>query len=292
MTLVNLKEALSYAVDGEYAIGAFNLTGEDMLYGILDAAVQENSPVIVSIYEGHLPYLHFESFMKLVVSESQAVNVPVVIFLDHATQMKTIYRAFQVGFTSVMYDGSLHDYSENISNTKHVCDIAHTLGISVEAELGKISHVEHKGTVSKNRREFMTDPHLVPEFIKKTDIDALAISIGTVHGYYVGKSEIDFELLGMIKDCTETPLVLHGGTGLKDEEFLKAISLGIRKINYGTGIFATSADTARKILNNDPQLIIYQDVCMEIRKAVCNRVASYMRLWSSSGKSWLGKRVH
>jgi len=138
----------------------------------------------------------------------------------------------------------------------------------------------------------MTYPRLVPEFIKKTDIDALAISIGTVHGYYVGKSEIDFELLGMIKDCTETPLVLHGGTGLKDEEFLKAISLGIRKINYGTGIFATSADTARKILNNDPQLIIYQDVCMKIRKAVCNRVASYMRLWSSSGKSWLGKRVH
>lgn len=287
MTLTHLNNALSYAREGKYAIGAFNLTGEDMLYGILDAAVQEKSPVIVSIYEGHIPYLHWESFMKLVVAESQAVNVPVVIFLDHATQFKTIYRSFQLGFTSVMYDGSLHDYSENIANSKHVCDIAHSLGISVEAELGTISRVESGATVSQNRRAFMTDPEKVQEFVRITGVDALAVSIGTVHGYYVGESEIDFDLLGMIKDSIETPLVLHGGTGLKDEDFLRAISLGICKINYGTDIFGTSAATARKMLIDNPELIMYQDVCMEIRKAVCNRAAYYMRLWGSSGKSWL-----
>lgn len=287
MTLVNLHDALSYAGKEKYAIGAFNLTGEDMLYGILDAAVQEDSPVIVSIYEGHLPYLRWESFMKLVVSESERVKVPVVIFLDHASQLNTIYRAFQLGFTSVMYDGSIHDYETNIANSKHITDIAHSLGISVEAELGTISRVDTTTTKSENKHMFMTDPSLVAEFVEKTGIDALAVSIGTVHGYYIGESEIDFSLLSKINDRANIPLVLHGGTGLKDQEFLHAISLGIRKINYGTDIFGTSTKTARKILLDDPDLIMFQDVCIEIRKAVCDRVASYLRLWGSSGKSWL-----
>lgn len=286
MTLSNLKDALSFAEAGKFAIGAFNLTGEDMLYGILDAAVQENSPVIVSIYEGHIPYLHWDSFMKLVVNESQAVRVPVVIFLDHATQLDTIYRAFQLGFTSVMYDGSALDYEGNIANTRKVCENAHALGISVEAELGKIARVERATTVAQNRRAYMTDPDLVKDFIVKSKADALAVSIGTVHGYFIGESDIDFELLEIIHERVDTPLVLHGGTGLKDEEFLRAISLGIRKINYGTDIFGISTLAARKVLADDPGLVMYQDVCMEIRKSVCDRVAYYMRLWGSSGKSW------
>lgn len=289
MALTNLKEALSYANADGYAIGAFNLTGEDMLYGILDAAVQENSPVIISVYEKHIPYLHWKSFMQLVLAESMEVNVPVVVFLDHATELETIYRSFQLGFTSVMYDGSMQSYSDNIITSKLVCDIAHSLNISVEGELGKISRVEGTSTNSQNKRDLLTDPDLVPEFIDETGVDALAISIGTVHGYYVGKSEIDFDLLSTINDRvnSHTPLVLHGGTGLKDEDFLRAISLGIRKINYGTDIFGTSTLAARKTLIGDPDLIMYQDVCMEIRKAVRERVAYYLRLWGSSGKSWL-----
>lgn len=287
MTLTNLQNALSYACRDRYAIGAFNLTGEDMLYGILDAAVQEDSPVIVSIYEGHIPYLRWESFMKLVVSESERVKVPVVVFLDHASQLETIYRAFQLGFTSVMYDGSSHDYETNIANSKHITDMAHSLDISVEGELGTISRVNTTTAITENKHTFMTDPSLVPEFVEKTGIDALAVSIGTVHGYYIGKSEIDYSLLAKINDRSTVPLVLHGGTGLKDEEFLRAISLGIRKINYGTDIFGTSTKTARKMLLDDPELIMYQDVCMEIRKAVRDRVASYLRLWGSGGKSWL-----
>lgn len=289
MALTNLKEALSYANADRYAIGAFNLTGEDMLYGILDAAVKEKSPVIISVYEKHIPYLHWNSFMKLVLAESMEVDIPVVVFLDHATELDTIYRSFQLGFTSVMYDGSIQTYSENIATSKHVCDIAHALNISVEGELGKISRVEGTSTNSQNKRDLLTDPDLVSEFLEKTGVDALAVSIGTVHGYYIGKSEIDFDLLSTINDRvdSQTPLVLHGGTGLKDEEFLRAISLGIRKINYGTDIFGTSTIAARKMLVDDPDLIMYQDVCMGIRKAVSDRVAYYLRLWRSSGKSWL-----
>jgi fructose/tagatose bisphosphate aldolase len=132
----------------------------------------------------------------------------------------------------------------------------------------------------------MTDPNLVPEFIEKTGVDALAISIGTVHGYFTGKSEINFKLLQKINDCAKVPLVLHGGTGLKDEEFLRAISLGIRKINYGTDIFGTSTIAARKILKENPDLLMFQDVCLEVRNAVRNRVAYLIQLWGSTGKAW------
>jgi fructose-bisphosphate aldolase class II len=290
VALSTIQEALSFAEKGSFAIGAFNLTGEDTLYGLLDAAEQENSPVIISIYEGHVPYFrHWETFMKLAVSEAQMAKVPVVIFLDHATQLPTIYKAFQLGFTSVMYDGSAHDYEANVANAKLVCEIAHSLGIGVEAELGKISRVEGHSDQAKNRRAAMTDPDLVQDFTSQTGIDALAVSIGTVHGYFTGKADIDFDLLEIINNRVETPLVLHGGTGLKDEEFLKAISLGVRKINYGTDIFGTATAAARKKLEAEPDLVYFQDVCVDARKAVCNRAASYMKLWGSSGKSWLSE---
>ena len=225
--------------------------------------------------------------MKLVLAEADSVDVPVVVFLDHASTLEVIYRSLKYGFTSVMYDGSALEYDQNIENARNICQIAHALNVSVEAELGKISRVEHVSSVSDNRRDFMTDPELVSDFISRTGVDALAVSIGTVHGYFTGKSEIDFELLQMIHERTSIPLVLHGGTGLKDEEFLKAIANGVRKINYGTDIFGVSAKKARKMFVDDPDLLNFQDVCLGVREAVADRAAYYLRLWGSSGKSWL-----
>jgi fructose-bisphosphate aldolase class II len=287
MTLYNLKEALCDAEAGGYAIGAFNLTGEDMLFGILDAAVRERSPIIVSIAEAHLPYFHWASFMKMVVAEAEAASVPVVIHLDHATRMETIYKAFQLGFTSVMYDGSALDFGDNISNTRHVIGIANALGISVEAELGHIGGATYEAAALENGRAHLTDPALVPEFVEKTGVDALAISFGTAHGYYVQRPKLDFHLLEIIDKSVDTPLVLHGGTGLSNDDFLESIRLGVRKINYGTDIFGTSVAAARKKLAAEPDLLMYHEVCQEIRNAVCARTAQFMRLWGSSGKSWV-----
>jgi fructose-bisphosphate aldolase, class II len=287
MTLVNLAETLHHAETGGFAVGAFNITGEDMLFGIVDAAVQERSPLIISIAEAHIPFFRWASFMKMAVAEAEKTKVPIVIHLDHATRLDTIYRAFQLGFTSVMYDGSAYELETNITNTKHVVKIAHTLGISVEAELGHIGGTSDEVAIQENVRAHLTDPSLVPEFVHKTEIDALAISYGSAHGYYVKKPCLDFALLEEINNKVKTPLVLHGGTGLSDQDFLTSIRLGIRKINYGTDIFGTTSGIVRKIMIAQPDLIMYHDVCQEIRKAVCERVTYYMQLWGSSGKSWV-----
>jgi len=287
MTLVNLKDALLQAELSGYAIGAFNLTGEDMLLGILDAAVDARSPVILAIAEAHLPFMRWKSFMKMVIEEAENASVPVVVHLDHASRFETIYKAFQLGFTSVMYDGSVLSFSENITNTQHIVKIAHSLDVSVEAELGHIVGTSDEVENTEITLHQLTDPNLVPEFIEKTGIDALAVSFGTAHGFYVKEPELNFDLLAEINKKTETPLVLHGGTGLPDDAFLQAIKLGIRKINYGTDIFAVATQAATRVLAANPELIYYSSISQEIRHAVTERSTRYMHLWQSAQKSWL-----
>lgn len=287
MALVNLKDALQHAESNGYGIGAFNLTSGDMLIGILNAAVSEKSPVILAIAEAHLPYMNWRPFMKMVVAAAEEAPVPVVVHLDHASRFETIYQAFQLGFTSVMYDGSVLSFSENIANTRHIVDIAHTLGISVEAELGHIGGTTDEVDLPESAKPHLTDPNLVPEFIAQTGVDALAVAFGTAHGFYTKEPRLDFDLLAEINRRTDIPLVLHGGTGLSDEAFCRSIDLGIRKINYGTDIFAVSTQAARHVLTNNPDFIYFTNVSMEIRQAVQNQVARYMKLWNSAQQSWI-----
>jgi fructose-bisphosphate aldolase, class II len=284
MTLVNLHDALCMASNGGYAIGAFNLTGEDILFGILEAAALEKSPVIVSIAEAHLPLLHWPAFMKMVCAAAEAAPVPVVIHLDHSSRLETIYKAFQLGFTSVMYDGSACEFNENVSNTRHVCSIAHPLGISVEAELGHIGGVTDE--ITDEVEAHLTNPDLVHEFVERTNVDALAISFGTAHGIYVRQPELNFDLLAEIHRRIPTPLVLHGGSGLPDDAFLRSIQLGIRKINFGTELFAISTKEALRVLQDNPQLILYAEIGQAVRQVVKRRISQNMQLWGSSGKAW------
>jgi fructose-bisphosphate aldolase, class II len=262
------------------------------------------SPLLMKLAEAHLPFIRWESFMKMVVSEARAVDVPVVIHLDHATRLETIYKAFQLGFTSVMYDGSVLEFTQNISNSRHVTVIAHSLGVSVEAELGHIEGTTDEAAKPQNTGSHLTDPILAPVFVQETNIDALAISFGTAHGYYLKDPVLDFSILEEINCSIHTPLVLHGGTGLIDMDFLRSIQLGIRKINYGTDIFGTSAAIAWKTLCADPGLIMYHEVCQEIRKAfairrpiicgcgeaVVNPGSNNLISSHSGGKGWLRKQ--
>jgi len=287
MTLCNLSEALRHAEQERYAIGSFNLASEDMFHGILDAAEQEHAPVIVSIAEAHLPYLRWPSFMRMVCAEAERAAVPVVIHLDHACQFATIYKALTFGFTSVMYDGSMLSFAENIANTQRVVELAHTLGISVEAELGHVGGTSNEVGVPHETKAHLTDPLLVPEFVEKTGVDALAVAFGTAHGFYVSEPVLNYYLLSEIHSMVETPLVLHGGTGLSDVAFTRTIHLGIRKINYGTDMFASAVSAARKTLAEDPDLINYAVICQQVQGAVRDRVARYIRLWGGAGKSWI-----
>jgi len=287
MSLVNLKDALRHAEMDGYAIGAFNLTSEDMLIGILEASVKAKSPVILAIAEAHLPYMRWRSFMKMVIAEAEMAPVPVVVHLDHACRFETIYTAFQLGFSSVMYDGSVLSLEENIANTRHVVEIAHALGVSVEAELGHIGGTTDEVDDAAAAKPHLTDPDFVDEFVEKTNVDALAVAFGTAHGFYTKEPRLDFDLLSEINRRTEIPLVLHGGTGLSDEAFCRAIGFGIRKINYGTDIFAVSSQAARRVLTADPELIYYNSVSAEIRRAVQERVTRYLNLWNSAHKSWI-----
>lgn len=287
MALCNLKNALDHAEQSGYAIGSFNLTGEDILIGILQAAVEQGSPVILSIAEAHISYMRWRSFMKMVIAEAESAPVPVVIHLDHATRLETIYQALQLGFTSIMYDGSVLSLDENIANTRLIASIAHSLDISVEAELGHIGGTTEEVGVPHHVQPEMTDPSLVPGFIEQTSIDALAVAFGTAHGYYKGQPNLNYDLLHQIRQRAVIPLVLHGGSGLSDEAFRRSIRTGIRKINYGTDLFATSTQAARHKLCQEPDLIHYAGVCLEVRKAVKERVSGYLKLWGSAGKSWL-----
>ena len=166
MTLVTLQDALQHAEVSGYAIGAFNFTNEEMLLGIVDAAVAEHSPVIIAIAEAHLPSMRWKTFMKMVTALAAEAPTPVVIHLDHATRFETIYQAFQLGFTSVMYDGSILSFDENVRNTCNIVQIAHTLGISVEAELGHIGGNTDEVGVPHNDKAKLTDPSLTPEFVQ------------------------------------------------------------------------------------------------------------------------------
>ena len=287
MTLFNLQQALQHAEAGGYAIGSFNFYNPEMFIGILDAAVQERSPVILATAEAHLPYMRWRSFMQMIKAEAEAAPIPVVIHLDHAIDYKSIYQAIHLGYTSVMYDGSVLGLDENIANTRHIVEIAHTLGVSVEAELGHIGGTTEEvgGRIDGHAR--FTDPNLTTNFVAQTSVDALAVSFGTMHGFHVEEPCLDYDLLAEINRRIETPLVLHGGTGLSDEVFRQVIELGIRKINYGTDTIATAAQAACRVANAEPDLINYAPISEEVQRSVRELIAGKMRLFGSSGKTWV-----
>lgn len=230
--LVNLNEVLSYTKVKKFGVGMFNGLSADFYEGLIDAAEQLRCPIIIGVADRFVDRLDFEMIAEVMIFLAKRASVPVCVHLDHAKSLKNIIRAIKAGFTSVMFDGSNLPFEENIKKTKEVVEIAHSVGVSVEGELGVVG----RGEWDFKNPEFYTKPEEAEVFAAQTNVDALAVAIGTVHGVYKGEPRLDFERLSEIRKRVDCYLVLHGGSGLSDDDFKKCIEYGINKVNIFTDL--------------------------------------------------------
>jgi ketose-bisphosphate aldolase len=237
MPLVTLKSVLYEAAKGNYAVGSFNFFGLENLQGIIEAAADKRSPVSVQISAGTVKHIGEKCTCKMTEGISGDYGTPVVLHLDHAADYDLVRRCIDNGFSSVMIDGSNKPFEENAELTARVVEYAMKYGVSVEAELGHVGGNED-GISIDERRAFFTDPQKALEFVRITGIDALAVAVGTVHGFYREVPKLDFDRIREIHELLpDIPLVLHGGTGIPDDDIRRSIPLGIRKLNIGTELW-------------------------------------------------------
>lgn len=284
MPFADLTEMLRRAQQARYAIGAFNVMNLEYLHSIIQVAEEEKSPVILQINPIHFEHVTLASFISYIQKEAIRASIPIALNLDHGPDIETILRAIRNGFPSVMFDGSKLSYEENILQTKYIVGICHPLGLSVEAELGKLND-EGIEITEDNRDLIFTDPVEAKEFVNITQVDALAISIGNAHGFYNGDPELDFERLDAIRHKLLVPLVLHGGSGISNEDIQKAIALGICKINIYTEMGANAHKRLIKTMTEHPEPIDLSWIFEEIRDAIREVVREKIRLFGSAGQA-------
>ncbi|NLY56700.1 MAG: class II fructose-1,6-bisphosphate aldolase [Firmicutes bacterium] len=231
--LVSLRELLQEAKRGRYAIGAFNFSNLETLRAIILAAQRRSAPVIIQTSQTAIKYAGLEYIVAMARVAGEQAGVPVVLHLDHGTDLATIEACIKAGYSSVMIDASHHSFTENIRLTKEVVAMAHAHGVSVEAELGRLAGQEDEISVGEREAAF-TDPAEARAFVEETGVDALAVAVGTAHGLYRGEPHLDFLRLQQIAELVSIPLVLHGASGVPDASIRQAIACGISKINIDT----------------------------------------------------------
>ena len=276
-----------------YAVGAFNFSTLPEMVGIVEGARMKHAPVILMASLGAVKYI---GSLELIAECAKGLaktypEVPFCVHLDHAVDLDQIKRAIAAGFTNVMIDASKEPYEVNIQKSKEIAEFAHRYspygadGCSVEAELGMLAgREEHVQVSEEDAGKAYTDPTLVPRFVEETGIDALAVAIGTAHGFYKAASKIRFDLLDEIRKCTDIPLVLHGGTGVPDEDFRKCVAMGMSKINVGTGLKKVYTDAVRQAICDlpdteyDPRKIVGPG-----RHAIMEEIAGKCDLFNCTG---------
>ncbi|MEH2948033.1 class II fructose-bisphosphate aldolase [Sporofaciens sp. JLR.KK001] len=234
MALVTMKKLLEQASKERRGVGAFSVGNMEMVKGAVQAAEEMNTPIILQIAEVRLPHSPLALMGPMMVQAAKEAKVDVAVHLDHGLTVETVKKALELGFTSVMFDSSNYSFEENIERTKEVAEIAKGYGATVEAELGLVGGSEDG---SEDHGIRCTDPEDAKVFCERTGIDALAVAIGNAHGNYPVAPTLAFDVLKEIEKRTEVPLVLHGGSGITDDDFRRAISLGIVKVNIATASF-------------------------------------------------------
>ena len=246
--LVNMKELLKNAQDGNYAVGSFSVANMEMVLGVLKAARELSAPVILQIAEVRLKQSPLEIIGPLMVAAAENANTPVAVHFDHGKTEEKIKQALDLGFTSVMFDGSHLPLDENIATTKRIIDIAGKYNASVEAEIGCVGGSEDG---SEDIAINCTKPQDAVRFEAETGVDALAIAIGNAHGNYKDVPKLRFDILQKVNEMTNTPLVLHGGTGISPDDFVKCSKNGIKKINIATATFDCVEQSVRQAYEQD-----------------------------------------
>lgn len=273
--LANLNDVLFDAQKNHYAVGLFNTTDTDMLQAAVEAAEETRSPIIFGTAEVLLPYGELSLIAPSVVAAAKRASVPVVVHYDHGLTFERCMEALKLGFTSIMFDGSTGDYEDNVSKTREIVRIAHAFGATVEGEIG------HVGEASKNDEEeenLYTTKEEAVKYVDDTGVDALAVSIGTAHGAYKKKPKLDLTRLREIRTALDTPLVLHGGSGLSDDDFRNAIASGIAKMNIFTDLCLAGERGMRQALDEGKD---YLTVRNEKVRSIKASIIKKLRLFGS-----------
>lgn len=279
--LVNMNEVLLPAREGRYAVGLFNAVNLELARGILAAAQRTGSPVIMGTAEVLFPYGPLEEVSYYLIPMAKKAGIPVVIHLDHGLKKETCLKALDLGFTSIMYDCSTDDYDTNVEKVREMAEIAHSRGATIEGELGHVG--DNTDAAEADPSFFYTDPGQARDFVEKTGVDALAVAVGTAHGAYKLPPKLDFDRIRAIKEQAKVPLVLHGGSGLTDEDFRQAIRAGISKINIFTDINVAAVRGARQhFVSDDKGLTELIPAAVE---AVERETAKKMELFGSCGRA-------
>ncbi|MEC0227812.1 class II fructose-1,6-bisphosphate aldolase [Paenibacillus alba] len=287
MPLVSMTAMLRKAVKEQYAVGQFNLNNLEFTQAILQTAQEEQAPVMLGLSEPYIPYMGGLNCIAAMVKELidyYEVTVPVVLHLDHGTSFEVCVKAIHAGFTSVMIDASHYSLADNMALTRKVTEVAHALGVSVEAELGRIGGREDDTYVDEAEAMYAVTSECVM-LVQSTGIDALAPALGSVHGNYKGTPRLGFERMSEIQKLTQLPLVLHGGSGLRDEDFQKAIARGTAKINVNTDNQAACTSVVRRILTEQPDIYDPRHYLGPAREAVKESVRAKIRLFGCAGKA-------
>ncbi|EOS7924958.1 ketose-bisphosphate aldolase [Enterococcus hirae] len=273
--LYTMKELLKVAKDNQFAVPAFNICSYDMLKAIMEEVERLNAPVILEIHPDEIAYLNDE-FVAAVRAYAHKSKVPVVIHLDHGGKVSDVLRAIRNGYTSVMIDASLQSFDENIKITKEVVALAHEVDVSVEAEIGTIGN---NGSAEGGAANIIyTDPEQAKQFVEETNIDTLAIAIGTAHGLYPKDKtpKLNIELLKELNETIDLPFVLHGGSGNPDKEVSEAVRYGVAKVNLSSDLKSVFFDALREILNENPEMyepnMIYPYANQKVQEVVKHKM--------------------
>ncbi|MCS7458998.1 class II fructose-1,6-bisphosphate aldolase [Paenibacillus doosanensis] len=284
MPLVSSTPLLQAARANGYAVGAFNVHTLEMLQAVVEAAEETNSPLILQSTVGTVKHLGADYIAAAARTAADRSSVPIALHLDHCTEFDVLVQCIRAGYTSVMIDASMHPFEENVRQTKRVVEIAKAVGINVEAELGKVGGVEDDIVVAEHEA-LMADPDECARFIELTGVPTLAPAIGTAHGIYKGEPKIDFDRIGRIAQKVAEPLVLHGGSGIPEEQVKRCVALGMAKMNIATEIRIVFSDAIKRVFAENPDENDPRKYMIPAKQAVKAAAIEKMRMVGCIGKA-------
>jgi len=286
MPLVSSTPMLQAARANGFCIGAFNVHTLEMLQAVVEAAEETESPLIIQSTAGTVKHLGPEYIAAAATVAANRSKVPIALHLDHCTEFDLIVRCIRAGYTSVMIDASHEPFDENVRLTKQVVDVARAAGVNVEAELGKVGGVEDDIVVD-DHEALLADPDDCARFVELTGVQTLAPAVGTAHGLYKGEPKIDFERIRRIAEKVDVPLVLHGGSGIPEEQVRRSVSLGIAKMNVATELRIAFSDAIKAVFAENPDENDPRKYMVPAKKAVKEVAIEKMRLCGCIGKAKL-----
>ena len=284
--LATLNDVMKIAEEKKIAVGSFNTPNLEALQAVIEAAEELDLPVIIQFAQCHEPWIPLAVIGPIMVNAAEKSKVPVCVHLDHGETLEYLQQALNIGFTAIMYDGSILSYEENLENTKKAVAMAAKTGASVEAELGSMGRRESGAGDDSGENDdtkIYTDPHQAKIFVEETGIDALACSFGTTHGIYLTQPKLDFEVVKNVRSITgDIPVVMHGGSGVSKGDYFKAIHAGVRKVNYFTYMDKSGGNAVAEYVNSvkEGEPMFFSSASMAARDAMKENVKAAMKMFA------------